>query len=100
VSGLTLNGGLQFASSSNRYAYPTDTNNFQPRVGAEYELNDDVVIRGGFGIIYFNTLESPLGQGFNSTTGYVRPPTILIRQTSSPTHFRPESTSRPEVRLD
>ena len=33
VAGLTLNGGLQFASSSNRYLYPTDTNNFQPRVG-------------------------------------------------------------------
>ena len=63
VAGLTLNGGLQFASSSNRYAYPTDTNNFQPRVGAEYQLNPNVVMRGGFGIIYFNTLESPLGQG-------------------------------------
>jgi hypothetical protein len=71
VPGLTLNGGLQFASSSNRYAYPTDTNNFQPRVGAEYQLNPNVVLRGGFGIIYFNTLESPLGQGFSSTTGYV-----------------------------
>ncbi len=71
VTGLTLNGGLQFASSSNRYAYPTDTNNFQPRVGMEYQLNPNVVLRGGFGIIYFNTLESPLGQGFSSSTGYV-----------------------------
>jgi hypothetical protein len=71
VTGLTLNGGLQFASSSNRYAYPTDTNNFQPRFGAEYQLNSNVVLRGGFGIIYFNTLESPLGQGYSSTTGYV-----------------------------
>ena len=51
--------------------YPTDTNNFQPRVGAEYQLNPNVVLRGGFGIIYFNTLESPLGQGFSSSTGYV-----------------------------
>jgi hypothetical protein len=71
VTGLTLNGGLQFASSSNRYAYPTDTNNFQPRFGAEYQLNPSVVLRGGFGIIYFNTLESPLGQGFSSSTNYV-----------------------------
>ncbi len=71
VAGLTLNGGLQFASSSNRYLYPTDTNNFQPRFGVEYQLNPNVVLRGGFGIIYFNTLESPLGQGFSSSTGYV-----------------------------
>ena len=38
---------------------------------SEYQLNPNVVLRGGFGIIYFNTLESPLGQGFSSTTGYV-----------------------------
>ena len=48
-----------------------DTNNFQPRLGVEYQLNPNVVLRGGFGIIYFNTLESPLGQGFSSSTGYV-----------------------------
>lgn len=71
VAGLTLNGGLQFANSSNRHPYPNDWNNFQPRVGAEYQLNPRVVLRGGFGIIYFNTLESPLGQGFSSTTSYV-----------------------------
>jgi hypothetical protein len=71
VAALTLNGGLQFASSSNRYAYPTDTNNFQPRFGVEYQLNPNAVLRGGFGIIYFNTLESPLGQGYSSSTGYV-----------------------------
>ena len=34
-------------------------------------MNPNVVLRGGFGIIYFNTLESPLGQGFSSSTGYV-----------------------------
>jgi trimeric autotransporter adhesin len=71
VTGLTLNGGLQFASSSSRYDYPTDTNNFQPRFGVAYQLNPNVVLSGGFGIICYNTLESPLGQGFSSTTGCV-----------------------------
>jgi hypothetical protein len=71
VSGLTLNGGLQFATSSHRNPYPSDWNNFQPRFGVEYQLNPNVVLRGGFGVIYFNTLESPLGQGYSSSTGYV-----------------------------
>src|SRR5579871_2974851 len=71
VSGLTLNGGLLFASSSNRYPFPKDFNNFQPRLGAEYQLSSNMVVRGGFGIIYFNTRESPLGQGFSSSTSYV-----------------------------
>jgi hypothetical protein len=71
VTGLTLNGGLQFASSSNRYPYKQDWNNLQPRLGVEYQVTNNMVVRGGFGVIYFNTLESPLGQGFSSTTGYV-----------------------------
>jgi Carboxypeptidase regulatory-like domain/TonB dependent receptor len=71
VTGLTLNGGLQFATSSHRNPYPSDWNNFQPRFGVEYQLNPNVVLRGGFGVIYFNTLESPLGQGYSSSTGYV-----------------------------
>jgi Carboxypeptidase regulatory-like domain/TonB dependent receptor len=71
VTGLTLNGGLQFATSSHRNPYPSDWNNFQPRFGVEYQLNPNVVLRGGFGVIYFNTLESPLGQGYSSSTSYV-----------------------------
>ena len=71
VSGLTLKGGLTFVSPSNRFPYPQDLDNFQPRFGAEYQLNRNMVLRGGFGIIYFNTLENPLGQGFSSSTGYV-----------------------------
>jgi hypothetical protein len=71
VSGLALNGGLQFVSASNRYPYPKDLNNFQPRFGIEFQLSPSTVLRGGFGVIYFNTLETPLGQGYNSTTAYV-----------------------------
>ncbi len=71
VSGLTLLGGLQFVSSSNRYPFQRDLNNFQPRIGAAYQLTPGTVLRGGYGIIYFNTLESPLGQGFSATTNYI-----------------------------
>jgi hypothetical protein len=70
VQGLTLNGGLQYTSSSNRFPYPRDLNNFQPRLGAAYQMFPDTVFRAGFGIIYFNTLETPIGTGFSQTTSY------------------------------
>lgn len=70
VAGLTLNGGLQYTSSSNRYPFPKDLNNFQPRLGFAYQAFENTVVRGGFGIIYFNTLESPVGTGFDQSTSY------------------------------
>ncbi|MCU1321092.1 MAG: Cna domain protein [Acidobacteriaceae bacterium] len=70
VPGLTLNGGLQFTSPSNRFPYPRDLNNFQPRLGAAYQATPTTVARAGFGIIYFNTLETPIGTGFSQTTSY------------------------------
>ncbi|SEG69924.1 Carboxypeptidase regulatory-like domain-containing protein [Bryocella elongata] len=70
VSGLTLNGGLQYTSSSNRHPYSPDYNNFQPRIGLAYQAFPGTVFRGGFGIIYFNTLETPIGTGFSQLTSY------------------------------
>lgn len=70
VPGLPLNGGLQFTSAGNRFPYPRDLNNFQPRLGAAYQLTPATVVRAGFGIIYFNTLETPVGTGFSQTTRY------------------------------
>lgn len=71
VSGLTLNGGLTFVTPSNRHPFPPDYNNVQPRFGMAYTLDPNVVLRGGFGIVYLNTLERPLGQGFSTSTNYV-----------------------------
>ena len=70
VSGLALNGGLQFTGSGNRYPYKKDLNNFQPRLGLAYQASQNTVVRAGFGIIYFNTTESPIGTGFSQTTSY------------------------------
>jgi hypothetical protein len=70
VPGLTLNGGLQYTNSDNRHPFPSDWNNFQPRLGVAYQATPTTVFRGGFGIIYFNTLESPIGTGFSQTTSY------------------------------
>lgn len=70
VPGLTLNGGLQFTDSNNRFPYPRDLNNVQPRLGMAYQANPRTVVRVGFGIIYFNTIETPVSTGFNQLTTY------------------------------
>ncbi len=45
-----LVGGLIFASDSNDANQSMDKNNFQPRVGLSWGLNDKTVLRAGFGI--------------------------------------------------
>jgi hypothetical protein len=68
LNGGTLNGGETFVSAGNRFEYPRDLNNIQPRIGAAYQATPTTVARAGFGIIYFNTLESPSVGGFTAAT--------------------------------
>lgn len=70
VTGLALKGGLQFVSPSNRFPYPHDTHNLQPRLGAAWQVRPNTVVRGGFGIIFFNTIETPYSTGFSQSTSY------------------------------
>jgi hypothetical protein len=70
VSGVTLDGGLQFVSSSNRMGYNKELNNWQPRIGAAYQLNPKAVLRGGFGMIYLPTFDQPGATGFSQSTSY------------------------------
>jgi hypothetical protein len=69
VSGLPLYGGLQFTSASNRYPFPANYKAIQPRLGVAYQVDNRTVIHAGYGLIYFNTFESPIGTGYSSTTG-------------------------------
>jgi len=71
VSGLTLNGGISsYTNSSNRFPYPRDLNNWQPRLGIAYQVFPNTIARAGYGIIYFNTIESPgsISTGFSQST--------------------------------
>ncbi len=71
-----VRGGLTFAGENGqpRGLYETPKSNLMPRVGATYRLNDQTVLRGGYGIFY-----GFLGQrrgdvittGFTSTTTMV-----------------------------
>lgn len=74
VSSLTLNGGLQFVNSGDRYPYQKDLHNWQPRLGAAYAVNSKTVVRAGFGIMFFNTLETPYSSGYSQSTSYTYAP--------------------------
>ncbi len=74
VPGLTLNGGLQYVNSSDRYPFPTDLHNWQPRLGGAYQASPNTVVRAGFGIIFFNTLETPFSSGYSQSTSYTYAP--------------------------
>jgi hypothetical protein len=43
-------GGVQYADENNRSLWNTDKSNWQPRLGAAYQVNEKTVLRGGFGI--------------------------------------------------
>ena len=46
----SLRGGLLFANDGDQPNQKADINNFQPRIGVSYGIDDKTVIRGGFGI--------------------------------------------------
>ena len=74
VTGLALKGGLQYVSPTDRHPYPKDLHNWQPRVGAVYQAHPGTVVRAGFGIMFFNTLETPFSSGYSQATSYTYAP--------------------------
>ncbi|MEA2174025.1 MAG: hypothetical protein QOD00_1617 [Blastocatellia bacterium] len=62
-----LTGGLFFAGVGGqpRGAFKPDRNNFQPRIGVAYQLNDKTVLRGGYGLYYFPSAEYGGATGFS-----------------------------------
>jgi hypothetical protein len=71
--GFTVRGGIGFAGVDGNPRSPvaTDWNNFQPRAGAAYSLNDKTVIRGGYGLFFLNPTFSGNLNGFSQSTPYV-----------------------------
>jgi hypothetical protein len=66
-----LKGGLLFAGSSGkeRYAWEPYYRNFQPRIGAAYQLGKSTVVRGGLGM-YALGVADPDWQGAGATNGF------------------------------
>lgn len=71
-----LRGGLLFANNNGlpRAAFDNDRNNWQPRVGAAYQLASRTVLRGGYGIFYLPEAVFGGTLGFGVQTPFV--PTI------------------------
>ena len=67
-----LKGGLQFVDSNNRSPYGWDRNNWGPRAGFAYRLNNKSVVRGGYGIFYTTTMAGAAGTGGGGSLGYSR----------------------------
>jgi hypothetical protein len=66
-----LSGGLSFADSATAANQSADKNNFQPRIGVSYALNDKTILRGGFGIFTAPFQIQAVNQtGFTATTTY------------------------------
>src|SRR5207302_6576572 len=76
VSAFALRGGETFANvgGNPRTLWDRDSNNFAPRVGLAYSLNNKTVIRSGFGMFF-----TPLGlrrgdvlqNGFSRSTALI-----------------------------
>lgn len=67
-------GGPLYASDDNRALWDADKGNWQPRIGAAYQLNEKTVFRAGFGVFMspYRIVPDDLRQvGFNAQTPFV-----------------------------
>jgi hypothetical protein len=80
---FNVRGGLLFADEENRGFWESDKNNFQPRLGFAYQLNDRTVLRGGYGIYTAPfTIDGVNQTGFSQSTSIV--PTLNNGLTFAP----------------
>jgi len=71
VSQFRVLGGLMFAGPNNHSLWSSQKTNLLPRIGLAYQLNDNTVIRAGYGIFYdtIGVNRSPAIQsGFTAST--------------------------------
>ena len=67
-----VRGGLLFADDQNRGFWENDKNNFLPRIGFAYQLNEKTVLRGGFGLYMVPFVIDGVNQtGFSQSTSIV-----------------------------
>ncbi len=71
--GFVAKGGIGFAGVDGNPRSPAkmDWNNFQPRIGAAYAVNDKTVFRGGWGLFFLNPTFRGNLNGFSQSTPFV-----------------------------
>ena len=83
VASFNVKGGLLFADDTNRGFWKSDKNNFQPRIGFAYLLDEKTVLRGGFGVYMVPFVIDGVNQtGFSQSTSIV--PTLNAGLTFAP----------------
>lgn len=77
VPGYNLFGGVGFVGIDGRGkgTQIADTNNWDPRIGLAYRINDKTVLRGGFGIFH-----DPLVPNTDVSQGFTRNTASLVTQ--------------------
>jgi hypothetical protein len=86
-----LRGGLLFADAQNRSAFSADRNNFQPRIGGAYQINDKTVFRAGFAMFMVPFILDGINQnGFSRNTPLVASDDLGLTFRSSLTNPFPE----------
>jgi hypothetical protein len=71
ASAWRARGGVQFASDNNPGFWNPDRNNFQPRAGFAFKLNDSTVLRGGTGVYVIPFIIAGTNQmGYSQSTPF------------------------------
>jgi hypothetical protein len=71
-SAFRVLGGLGFADDANRGFYTADKNNWQPRLGMAYSIDDKTVVRAGYAIYTVPAVINGVRQsGFSQATNIV-----------------------------
>ncbi len=66
-----LKGAMKFVGADNRRQTPTDGNNWGPRFGFAFQVNDKTVFRGAYGILYSpSVLQASGTSGSSGTQGF------------------------------
>lgn len=77
VPGLpNLKGAMRFVNAENRFQAPVDRNNWSPRFGFAFKLNEKTVMRGAYALMYAGSMMQAAGssgtagmEGFRGSTG-------------------------------
>ena len=71
--GYQVKGGIGFAgvNGAPRTPFDSEYNNWQPRVGAAYQLGSKTVLRGGYGMFFTSPVARGFTNGFSIQTPYV-----------------------------
>lgn len=75
----TYNGAWQFATADSRRAWDTSWRNFMPRVGVNYRIGDDAVLRFAYArfMLPISNVRDTLGDFVNQYAGYAQTTTTL-----------------------